>query len=431
LSTKLIYTQGVLTTDPINNPSYYLSAPVSAQFVFTAGKEISGTVKRTSWTNGSPVIFNSANMLVTTSGGTSPTDFAVTMIPQSESGDPSQGERELKRKFLFAQNGGSGFTSDIRFPYLDGELNTNTEANLIPWQLIAGEWNGKFSPLTRDVSTNYVSATGINSSDLGNEWKLADPHYSFNVTANLRGAWNGSAMNTGLNTGGILPLNQPYNISPINYTGTESVGAIPNANIVDWVLVELRKPGSGLASDATSSTIIGRKAGFLLNNGSVTDLDGTTPIAFDITKQGASFVVVRHRNHLGVLSVSIPSNAAGTFTNDFSVLANSYKASGSSSNPVVLLAGGTKYGLWSGDANKNGVVNITDINAIKIAVAGSASGYLLTDANLSSSINVTDINLAKTTISSSGSGTSLRTSNGTAQSTQKIVTNLPDPIQPD
>jgi hypothetical protein len=258
------------------------------------------------------------------------------------------------------------------------------------------------------------------------EWKLADPKYPFNVTAYLRGPWNGTAMNTSLNSGSIIPLSQPYNTTPFNYAGTESVASIPNANIVDWVVVEHRKPLSGLPSDATSSTITGRKTAFLLNNGTVVDLDGVTPISFNITKQGASFIVIRHRNHLGVLSNSIPSNATGTFTNDYTILANSYKASGAASDPVVLLSGGTKYGLWAGDANKNGVVNVTDVNAIKIAIAASASGYLFTDVNLSNSINVTDANLTKITISSSGTGGASTRVDPASQS--RIQTNIPDRI---
>ncbi|MEO7044671.1 MAG: hypothetical protein ABI091_05140, partial [Ferruginibacter sp.] len=320
LGVKLDYNSGNFTTDPITNPSYVFSAPVSAVFNFTAGQEIAGNVKRTSWVNGTSVMFNQTNMLVKTNTGTAPTDFTVTMIPQNAGGDPTQAEREVKRKFQFSNTGGTGFTADISFPYLTSELNTNVESNLVPWDLLAAEWNGRLTPITRNAVGHFVSTTGITTADLVNEWKLADSKYTFNATAFLRGAWNGiSAMNTTLNSDGIIPGDQPYNTTPFNYAGTESVGSIPNANVVDWVLVELRKPSSGLAQDATSSTIIGRKAGFLLNNGNVVDLDGVTPISFDINKQGASFIVVRHRNHLGVISNQIPSNSNGTFSNDFSL----------------------------------------------------------------------------------------------------------------
>jgi hypothetical protein len=426
INTRLDYLSGVLSTDPMVNPSFNLISPLAAVYNFAAGSEIVGNVMRTGWTNGAVHSFNNPNMQVTTNGGTAPTSFTVTMIPQNGGGDPSQNEREVKRKFLFTQTGGSGFTADIRFAYTTNELNTNVEANIVPWELISSEWNAHLTPVTRDIVNHYVTLTGIAASDLALEWKLADPNYTFNVTAYLRGSWNGTTMNTGLNSGGIIPLSQPYNTTPFNYTGTESVGSIPNANIVDWVLVEHRKPATGLPADASSATITGRKAGFLLNNGTVVDLDGVTPISFNITKQGPSFVVIRHRNHLGVLSNSIPSNAAGTFANDYSSLANSFKPSGSPSDPVVLLSGGAKYGLWPGDANKNGVVNVTDINAIKIAIASSATGYLFTDTNLSNSINVTDVNLTKVTISSSGTGG--ESAKAGPPSEGKIRTNIPDPI---
>jgi hypothetical protein len=425
VNTKLDYLSGVLTTDPILNPSFTLTSPVAAVYNFTAGEEIIGNVMRTGWTNGTARVFNQPNMQVTTNGGTSPTSFTVTMLP---GGDPTQNERELKRKFLFTQAGGSGFTADISFPYATTELNTNVEANIVPWELISSEWNARLTPVTHDVVNHFVSTTGIPAADLALEWKLADPKYTFNVTAFLRGPWNGTAMNTGLNSGGIIPLSQPYNTTPFNYAGTESVGSIPNANIVDWVLVEHRKPATGLPADASSATITGRKAGFLLNNGTVVDLDGVTPLAFNITKQGPSFVVIRHRNHLGVLSNSIPSNAAGTFANDYSALANSYKASGAASDPVVLLSGGVKYGLWAGDANKNGVVNATDVSAVKLAIASSSTGYLLTDLNLSNSINATDVSLTKNTISSSGTGSSPSMANGNTGLQDKVQTNIPDPI---
>lgn len=428
VSTDFTLTNGIFTTDPINNPSFVLSSPATANYSFAAGKEIIGSVRRTNWTSGTARVFNAPNMQLTTNAGTSPTQVTVTMIPESGAGDPTQTEREVKRKFNFTQTGGSGFTADIRYPYATAELNTNTEANLVPWRLSSGEWNARLTPITRDAANDYVSTTGITASEFAEEWKLADPNYTMNVTAFLRGAWNGSSMNTTMNTAGIIPTNQPYNITPFSYAGTESVGSIP-ANVVDWVLIEHRKPASGLPEDALAATITGRKAGFLLNNGTVVDLDGVTPISVQIAKQGNSFIVVRHRNHLGVLSNAIPSNATGLFTNDYTLLANVYKPAGSPSDPLVLLAGGVEYGLWAGDASRNGIVNVADANQILSAIAGSLSGYLTTDITLNNNINVADVNVANTTTSLSGTGSG---TNGRSASTifKKVVvkSNLPDPI---
>lgn len=426
------HTNGIFTTDPLTNPSFTLSSPVSASYSFAAGKEIIGSVKRTGFTAGIAHIFNQPNMLVTTNAGVTPADLTVTMIPQTGGGDPTQAEREVKRKYSFAQTGGSAFTADIRYPYITTELNTNTEANLVPWRLAAAEWNARLTPVTRDVANDYVNTTGVAAAELVQEWKLADPNYIMNVTANLRGPWNGtSAMNIALNTAGIIPLAQQYNVTPYNYAGTESVVSIP-ANVVDWILIEHRKPSSGLPADALIASITGRKAGFLLNTGLVVDLDGVTPLSVPITKQGTSFIVVRHRNHLGVLSNAIASNSAGNFTNDFTQLANSYKPAGASSDPVVLLAGGGgKYGLWPGDANKSGAINATDVSTLKSAIAGSATGYLLTDVNLSNSINATDVSLTKSTISLSGTGSGTNSLTGNSTLNKKVKTNIPDPITED
>jgi hypothetical protein len=53
---------------------------------------------------------------------------------------------------------------------------------------------------------------------------------------------------------------------------------------------------------------------------------------------------------------------------------------------------------------RNGVINATDVSAVKNAIGGSQLDYSLTDATLSNIFNATDVSLIKTTISSSGTG---------------------------
>ncbi len=62
----------------------------------------------------------------------------------------------------------------------------------------------------------------------------------------MEGPFNGTDMNTDLTDLTYVPLNQPYNTSPWNYTGTESVGSIPNSDVVDWILIELRDAANAL-----------------------------------------------------------------------------------------------------------------------------------------------------------------------------------------
>lgn len=412
-------TQGVLTTNPTVTPAVALISPATTPYTFAAGKEVIGSVTRTGWTNGAARVFNQPNMLVTTNAGTPPTSLTVTMIPN---GDPTQAEREVKRKFTFAQTGGTGFTADVRYPYAATELNTNTEAGLVPWTLVSAEWNARTNAITKNAANDWVNITAIPAAELAQEWKLADQNYGMNLTAYLRGNWNNptTLMRNTLNTGGNLPLNQPYSAVPFNYSGTESVGAIPNANVVDWVLVELRKPASGQPADANISTLIGRKAGFILTNGTVVDLDGVTPLAVPITKQGTgNYIVVKHRNHVSVMSTVKSSNATGDFTNNFSVLANVYKNPGVVSAAVALLPGNaTLYGLWQGDANGNGSVTATDVTLVNNAFIGPASGntnvYNVRDVNMDRNVTSTDLSLTNAAFLGAVNTSSSRTANGTS-----------------
>lgn len=101
----------------------------------------------------------------------------------------------------------------------------------------------------------------------------------FKLNVFLEGPFNAGKMNTDLNKADQIPLSQPYNVAPWNYNGNESVSEIPNGAVVDWVLVDIRTADS--AGAATSETIFGKKAAFLMNDGSIYNLDGTTLLSFD------------------------------------------------------------------------------------------------------------------------------------------------------
>ncbi|MCB0806820.1 MAG: hypothetical protein KDC05_13570 [Bacteroidales bacterium] len=105
-----------------------------------------------------------------------------------------------------------------------------------------------------------------------------DPTY-VKISIWLEGPYKQGKMNTDLNKSGYLPTSQPFNVSPWNYDGTESVPSIPNGNVVDWVLVELRSADS--ASAATPETVLVKKAAFLMSNGKILETDGVTLLNFD------------------------------------------------------------------------------------------------------------------------------------------------------
>ncbi len=133
-----------------------------------------------------------------------------------------------------------------------------------------------------------------------------DKTTDLNITTFMEGPFNGINMNTDVISLSSFPLTQPYYVSPWNYPGGESVVSVPNTNIVDWVLIEIRD-----AIDPASSgfgSVVERTAAFILNDGSIVDLDGFSTMEFHQQIVQNMFVVVRHRNHLDVISSASPAN---------------------------------------------------------------------------------------------------------------------------
>ncbi len=176
-----------------------------------------------------------------------------------------------------------------------------------------------------------------------------------------------ASMRVALSDEGYLPLDDPYCTTPTSpYLGENpqltnlcddiQLSLIPTATsvtdngrtrrvgVVDWVLVELRET-SGNADAAVGSTVIARKPGLLLSNGRVVDAvlyeglatearnscltgnvglsseaDSTCPdLAFEgITVNDSLYVVVRHRNHLDIISAVPVTGTDNLYVYDFS-----------------------------------------------------------------------------------------------------------------
>lgn len=202
-----------------------------------------------------------------------------------------------------------------------------------------------------------------------------------NVTAFLQGPYNGTDMSTNLVNLTGFPDNQPYNMSPWNYAGLES-NSSPPANVVDWVLLELR-------TGTESSTVISKRAGFLLNGGSIVGLSGSGAVNLYGVLPGKYYITVRHRNHLAVMSkdpVTLNSSSAVSFSFN-----NQSQVHGT--NPMVDLGSGN-WGMWAGDANGDGTIkyngsgNDRFLILIKLGNIQTATldGYYVEDINLNGEV---------------------------------------------
>ncbi|MBN3036181.1 MAG: hypothetical protein JW861_11390 [Bacteroidales bacterium] len=202
----------------------------------------------------------------------------------------------------------------------------------------------------------------------------------------LEGPFFNGSMTPWLNWSGNLPLDQPYSVSPWYYFGQDRVTSIPNSNVIDWVLVELRQT-TGDASTATLDSTIARQAGFVLKDGKVVGVDGSSKMQFNVTINSNLYVVVKHRNHLAILSAYPVQLNGGVYTYDFS----------DAVDKVYGGANGHKQigpGIWvmiAGDGNADG--NISNVDKIEVWVPQSgSSGYYAGDYNLNSQVDNIDKN---------------------------------------
>ncbi|MBN2174867.1 MAG: choice-of-anchor D domain-containing protein [Bacteroidales bacterium] len=208
--------------------------------------------------------------------------------------------------------------------------------------------------------------------------------FVLNLEIMLEGPFNGTDMNTTLNSFGYIPDNQPYSLEPWNYNGTESVTGMPNSDVVDWVLVELRET-SGDASSATPATMIARQAGFLLKDGTVVSIDGTTPMFFSVTVNHNLFTIVYHRNHLGVMSSDPVPYLADSYSWDFTIDADNAYGAAHAQNEISAGI----FGLRAGDANGDMEIENCDKNDFWNPAMGN-SGYYPGDFNLNGEVEEND-----------------------------------------
>jgi len=201
------------------------------------------------------------------------------------------------------------------------------------------------------------------------------------ITAFFEGPFNGTTMNADLNN--ILPIEQPYNVYPWEYNGGENVASIPNSDIVDWLLVEFRDAAD--VNSATSATSLGGQAAFILRDGSIVDLNGSSILSFDYTITQNLFIVLWHRNHLPAMSKYPLSETGGIYTYDFTTAAD--QAFGNNQSDL----GGGKFGMIAGDANADGTINDFDGIEAWYPQIGQ-SGYLSGDVNMDGQVNNPDKN---------------------------------------
>lgn len=256
----------------------------------------------------------------------------------------------------------------------DGSKWVSDEGSVIPAQ----QQNGWAYSYANNVSTLGQFAIGI----------PIPPQLRLAAKILLEGPYRNGSMAADLRERNLVPTRPPdiypYNLDPNR--AALSVERVPT-DVIDWVTLELRTLASG-----------GQKyyrTGFLRKDGRIVDLDGLTPIVLAQLDTGRYYVVVRHRNHLAVMSAE-PYHFQYRQTLsllDFStpdvVMGNAQAL-----KPVDCTPGGAiVYALVAGDINGDGKVDSadrTDYDAIWNN--RDREDYVVFDTDMSGIVTTRDVN---------------------------------------
>lgn len=223
---------------------------------------------------------------------------------------------------------------------------------------------------------------------------------SFDIKVQLEGAYDQSSglMRTDLyqlellpgmvftnpSSGIETPAGQPYHIAPWNYPGLEGT-SLTNGDYdptsVDWVLLSLR-------TGTDPSTEIHQTAGILKADGTVEFLPNS---GYTGLVPGPYYLLIEHRNHVGVLSAVPVSVQNRTLTYDFTTQ-DSWMPPNGGFGQKELTTG--LWGMFAADGDQIADLVSYDINGADRILWSASNGvflqYSLADFDLSGEVSGAD-----------------------------------------
>lgn len=320
-------------------------------------------------------------------------------------------------------------------------LRTMADQNASVGLIVKGRWNGdargflyvgngNFQPDANGaplVSHDDLKAFAAANNSSALTWMLVHQHaatrmgidrdsdgiYDFldgdaevEASVMLDGAFNGTAMSTHLVDMELLPHTDPYGFgATLDERVLERTG---ESAIVDWVFLELRD-----ADDPTE--IVDDIPALVQANGRIVTPEGKHPLVFRNAPRGNYHVVVKHRNHLGIMTaqsyllgpevreVDLRQSAVGTYGTDARRMRGAvmtmwsgdavgnamirYTGAGNDRDPMLQRVGGvvptaTVIGYHPEDVNLDGVVKYTGLNNDRDVIILALPGGLITGTRM-------------------------------------------------
>jgi len=238
----------------------------------------------------------------------------------------------------------------------------------------ANPGTGGTSQSKSDSLTIQVTLTNSQSSTSNNF--LESQRVIASVKVFLEGPFSSGSMRTDINA--LLPLSSPYGWAP------RTVGSIPGANVVDWINIELRTTADGSA--------VASKSFFLKNDGMVVDSgESDTGLEFNVPP-GNYYIVVKHRNHLSIMSAGTVALGSSSSLYDFTTGSGQYYGGTDAAKDL----GSGVWGMVGGNAeNSDQDCSPSDLAVIKVGFLAGLSGYENGDANMDGDVAPSDYALSK------------------------------------
>ena len=252
--------------------------------------------------------------------------------------------------------------------------------------------NGSISTLSEITPNSYYAYTlaAVDCPELECDIALDLTVYLQGVT--LPSGLMSNYLQTGLysyTSNARLPKDDPYKPNGIVTTYPEILNTNgPAGNVVDWVLVEIWGDFTPGIPPITYYQLFESRALLLQTNGKVVDIEGNKP-KFNFVDGTDIRVVVRHRNHLDVVSSELFSGTKDV-TYDFTTAATKAVVSAMSQALPQEVSYG-KYCMWAGDFDNNHQMNSLDATFFfSLYRYESFNDYILGDVTMDGIVNVDD-----------------------------------------
>jgi hypothetical protein len=221
------------------------------------------------------------------------------------------------------------------------------------------------------------------------------------LQGSLFGVTGSNLMRDDLRVNNLIPLSSPY--PALGFTAlTATVDIAPavlavtgSDAIVDWVFVELRNAGNNQQVEDSRSALIQR-------DGDIVEIDGVYPVTFYQVSPGSYYVVIKHRNHLGVMTQLPIALSSTPETVDFTspVTPTFRKSTADVNQAQVVVDQGVA--MWAGNALFDGQViyqgTANDVNLIYQLVINSPLNTFVTPFFKVKTYNTGDVNMNGETI---------------------------------